>query len=385
MLNKSFLLLIVLIVTGCSSIGPAQINTDRGTYNEIVRQTDYEQLLTNIVHLSYVEPTSYLQVTNVTASYNLSKGTTVSPSWSQEVGGGAPLTTTSGISIAPTISYSDSPTISYVPLNDAEFISTLQTAITFTDVALLFNGGYDNTEFLGRLIFDKVGVLDNASSASSPRVINTPEYQQFYSFLDTLAQMRRARTVDIQPVTFENRTGLMIAFISNSVNSPQALKLKKLVQIPLDSKSIILMSQQVSTLKMNPTTGQLVQINNTAAIKNLVYVKMRSIYGVMTFLSHSVQIPEKDIQGHLTLQLMDTHGQPYNWAPLMSGLMTIYSSNNEPQDAFVKTWTNGHWFYIKSTDINSKSTFDILVRLMTLTAGMGTTGAQTAPVLTVPV
>ena len=385
MLKKSLAFLIIFILTGCSSIGPAQINTDRGAYNEIVRQTDYEQLLTNIVHLSYVEPTSYLQVTNVTASYNLSKGTTVSPSWSQAVGGGIPMTTTTGISIAPTISYSDSPTISYVPLNDAQFISTLQTAITFQDVALLFNGGYDNTEFLGRLIFDHVGPLDNASSASSPRVISLPEYQPFYSFLDTLAEMQRARTVNIQPVIFEGQTGLMIAFTPNSVHSPEALKIKALVQIPLDSQSIILMNEQVGTLKMDSKTGQLVQADNTAAIKNLVYVKMRSIYGVMTFLSHSVQIPEADVQGHLTLQLMDTDGQPYNWAPLMSGLMTIYSSDIEPQNAFVKTWTNGHWFYIKKTDINSKSTFDILVRLMTLTAGMGTAGAQTAPVLTVPV
>ena len=314
-LKKNLFFLIVLLLSGCSSIGPAQINTDRGAYNEIVRQTDYEQLHTNIVHLSYVEPTSYLQVTNVTASYNLSKGTSVSPSWSQAVGGGTPLTTTSGVSLTPTISY--------VPLNDADFISTLQTAVTFQDMALLFNGGYDNIEFLSRLLFDHVGVLDNAASASSPRVVNIPEYQSFYTFLDTLDVMQRARTVDIHPVTFEGRSGLMIAFAPNSINSPQALKLKALVQIPSASKSIIWMTQQVGTLKMDLNKGQLVQVNNTAAIKNLVYVKMRSIYGVMTFLSHSVQIPAVDVDGHLTLQLMDTNGQPYNWASLMIGLVCL--------------------------------------------------------------
>ncbi len=384
MLRKNLLLLVVLVLSGCSSIGPAQINTDRGAYNQIVRQTDYEQLLTNIVHLSYVESTSYLQVTNVTASYSLSKGASVTPSWSQAVGGGAPLTTTTGIAVAPTITYSDSPTISYVPMNDQSFITTLQTPITFTDLAMLFNGGFDNTGFLARLVFDNIGPLDNASSASAERVVSIPTYQPFYRFLHILIEMQQNKSVDIEPVTFKGETGLMIAFTPDNVNSEDALELKALVQIPLDSKSIILMSQNVGALKMG-ANGQLVQEDNSASMKNLVYVKMRSIYGVMTFLSHSVQIPTADVQGHLTLQLLDTNGQPYNWAPLMSGLMTIYSSNTEPQDAFVKTWANHHWFYIKETDIDSKDTFDILVRLMTLTAGMGTTPVQNAPVLTVAV
>ena len=51
----------------------------------------------------------------------------------------------------------------------------------------------------------------------------------------------------------------------------------------------------------------------------------------------------------------------------------------------VKTFYRGHWFYIKSADIDSKITFTFLQRLMTLIAGSQGITPQSAPVLTIPV
>ena len=63
----------LVLTTGCASIGPKQIDIDREAYNDIVRETDYEQILKNIVRLRYAEPTSYLKVTSVTASYQFTR------------------------------------------------------------------------------------------------------------------------------------------------------------------------------------------------------------------------------------------------------------------------------------------------------------------------
>ena len=59
----------ILMITGCASIGPRRVQIDRGTYNNIVRETDQEQLLTNIVRKRYLEITEYIQVASLTASY----------------------------------------------------------------------------------------------------------------------------------------------------------------------------------------------------------------------------------------------------------------------------------------------------------------------------
>src|SRR5690349_6508547 len=104
-----------LLLVGCHSIGPKQVQVDRAPYNEIVRQTDYEQILSNIVRMSYVEPTSYLKITNLTASYSLSSSLSASPSWSKSMSYGIPPSTsniTPSFGLAPSVSYSDSPTIS---------------------------------------------------------------------------------------------------------------------------------------------------------------------------------------------------------------------------------------------------------------------------------
>lgn len=382
-MNKYLLPWIILVLTGCTtSMGPTRIHADRNAYNEIVRQTNYEQLLENIVHLSYLEPTSYLKVTNVTASYSLTQGVSATPSWTQAVGSPA----TYAASVEPSIAYSESPTISYVPLDDANFVMMLQKPISFNDVALLFSGGYDNITLLSKLLFNRVGVLDNASVASSPDVLSPPTYKEYYHFIQILFEMKTKGQVRIEPATIEGQSVIMIQFDKNSVNSVQARQVKKLVQVAPDSENIILVGRNMNVLEINNKNEQLVPVSTvTAMAKNVVYVDMRSIYGVMSFLAHSVQIPEADYKAHLTSQLNDINGRSYDWKPLMKGLMTIYSSDTEPQNAFVKVWTNNHWFYIKETDIPSKITFAFLVRLMTLTSGLGASGVQTAPILTLAV
>ncbi len=68
------------ILAGCTSIGPRRVHMDRGVYNNVVRQTDQEQLLTNIVRQRYLEITEYIQVGSLTASYSLSESLTGSVS-----------------------------------------------------------------------------------------------------------------------------------------------------------------------------------------------------------------------------------------------------------------------------------------------------------------
>jgi hypothetical protein len=369
---------------GCSGIGPHRINIDRSAYNDIVSQSNHEQLLSNIVRIAYAEPHSYLQVTSVTASYSLSQTLSVTPSWTSAFTPGTGTTITKGFSATPGITYSDSPTISYIPLDDATFVRMMQKPIAFDDIDLLFHQGYDNIDYLGRLLFMNIGALDNASSAVNPRSISLPQYKDFYRFVDGLAEMQKNQMAILSPIIFQGQPGLNIEFIHHSSQSAAAMKLKKLLRLPDNSKNIVLLGYVAKTdsLTVNQTT-QLIQSDKSALPKNLVYVKMRSLRGILSFLSHSVQIPEADQKANFSRTLMDLQGQPYDWTPLMKGLMTIYSSDTEPKEVFVKTRVNGHWFYIKKSDLDSKVTFNLIFVMMSIMNGLGAPStAQQAPILT---
>jgi len=68
--------------------------------------------------------------------------------------------------------------------------------------------------------------------------------------------------------------------------------------------------------------------------------------------------------------------------PVRLSFITVHCSASEPEDAYVKVRHRGWWFYIEDTDLNTKSTFLLLVQLFNLQAGQITT---IAPALTIPV
>lgn len=367
------------MLTACSSIGPQNINTDRGRYNDIVRDTDQEQLLKNIVRLRYIEPPSYLQVTNVTASYTLSKaltGTNVSVSSSN-----TPTTNWSWASLGftPNITYSDSPTISYAPVTDPAFITSLQTPVPFSDFILLSRGALYDPQLLLILLPEQIGDLNNQVSATGTGIYDAPDYKQFYSLIALLKKMLTDKALTVEPVAFNHQFGLMIHFIKDFSD---ASILKKMLHVSSNTKNIIFIDKG-EYVNLTYKNGELMPEKISLKANNVVYVQLRSINAIMSFLSHGVKVPEEDIKSHRTMEIIYPDGHKYDWDPMMRGIMTIHSSDDEPtKDVLVKTFVNHHWFYIKASDQNSKMTFSLLIQLITL----GTvTPTPSGPALTLPV
>ena len=389
---RNVVVVLSCVLTGCSSFGPSRVAVDRAPYDEVVRQTDSQQLLTNIVRLSYLEPTSELQVTSLTSSYSLSGSLGVSPSWTVNTGAnlqpgsqGTFAGSTNTLGLTPSGTYTTSPTISYVPVNSSDVVTILQTPVSFSDLSLLFSGGIEDMELYARLIFNRMGPLDNASSSTSPRVVQAVEYQEYYKFVGLFMKMLNNGQAWIAPENFNGNTVLAYFFHKSAAQSSDAIQLKKMLRIPLDSSGIIFASENIKNLVPN-AEGELVDPGRQGEPLNVVNVQTRSIYGIMSFLSHAVDIPEADIKANITQHVLDKNGQPFDWSPLMKGVMEIYSSDSEPKDAFVKTYVHGHWFYIKESDTNSKSTFSLVIRLITLVGGVSSqTNQQQAPTLTLPV
>ena len=77
----------------------------------------------------------------------------------------------------------------------------------------------------------------------------------------------------------------------------------------------------------------------------------------------------------------DPAGQRYDWQQTLDGLFHVRWSTSEPALAAVKVKHRGVWFFIADDDLESKSTFMLLIQLFNMQAGRG---SLPVPLLTIP-
>ena len=92
-----------------------------------------------------------------------------------------------------------------------------------------------------------------------------------------------------------------------------------------------------------------------------IIISTRSFLGVMYYLSHSIDVPDKDkISGKVTITY-DKSGNEFDWSELTDNLFKIKSGLNNNNIAISTNYRNT-WFYIDDSDLNSKTTFSLLMQ-----------------------
>jgi hypothetical protein len=108
----------------------------------------------------------------------------------------------------------------------------------------------------------------------------------------------------------------------------------------------------------------------------------RSLLGVAFFLSQTVAAPPQHEQAGLVTVTQDSAGQRFDWSEVTGDLLKIRAQQAAPPDSFARVRYRGHWFYIEDSDLESKSTFSLMLYLLALQAA----GEQNlSPLLTVGV
>ena len=78
-----------------------------------------------------------------------------------------------------------------------------------------------------------------------------------------------------------------------------------------------------------------------------------------------------NVWGPLTV---DENGCPFDWKEMTGDLLRVCCDKHRPKHAAVTVPYKGYWFYIDDRDLNSQSTFTLLVELFGIEVRVGCGG-----------
>jgi hypothetical protein len=117
-------------------------------------------------------------------------------------------------------------------------------------------------------------------------------------------------------------------------------------------------------------------------VGDTIYLSLRSVLQIMTFLSKGVCVPEEHVRSGVAPMTPGPDGRPFDWTRITAGHFFVAAQKHRPRDAEVAVPYRGYWFYIHSGDVNSRSVLAVLEILFTL---QESDERSAAPVLTLPV
>ncbi len=112
-----------------------------------------------------------------------------------------------------------------------------------------------------------------------------------------------------------------------------------------------------------------------------IYLNMRSVLQIMTFLSKGVCVPEEHVRSGVAPVTWGPDGAPFDWTRITAGNFFVYAQKHRPHDAEVAVHYRGYWFYIAPNDVNSRAVLAILEILFAL---QESDGRHVGPLLTLP-
>ncbi len=206
--------------------------------------------------------------------------------------------------------------------------------------------------------------LGNASQASGPTPSDAPDYKEFIHAVKLMRTLQKSGDVAFGYRMIEEQRVFAMLIDPRAKNSEAVHELSNYLGLDPNQRMITLDARA-----RNPRADS-------------IGIRLRSVVGIMFFLSHAVDIPEHDIAAGRVTITMDENGQPFDWSEVVGDLLDIKSQSEPPANAAVSVHYRGSWFYINDSDMNSKYTFMLLNQITALEAG----GIkQAGPILTLPV
>lgn len=348
-------LLLLLGTAACRATGPAQIRSGRGDYNAAIQQTSSEQLLLNIVRLRYRDIPLFLEVTSVTTRFSTEASADADSSFAS----GKRAT----FGLGAGISFSETPTVTYAPLQGEQFVTQMLTPVDLHTIVLLYHSGWSIDRIL-RLCAKSMNGLLNAPSASGPTPASAPEFRDFRRASTLLRTLQQSNGIELGLQAEGAADPAMLHLRGEAVGGATAIELARLLGLPEDADRY----------------GLAPGLHTPGGAR--IAISLRSLMAILFYVSQSVEVPASHTAAGLVTVTLSADGSRFDWSEVTADLIAIHSGDALPDRPYVAVHYRGAWFWINDNDLDSKSTFALLMQILALQSG---DLDSAAPVLTLSV
>lgn len=370
----------VLLSSGCDSIGPDKLASTHEGYNDAVQLAQSREMLANIVRLGLGDPVQFLAVQSINAQFSVSANAGAVATRAQQ--------NTEQFSAG--VGYSDSPTITFVPRGDSAFQREFYAPMDINQVVMgIMRGDKFDLELFTLFTSGINEAPDLPGPDGDLYRQRIAAIKQLLTEHGTLGMRKSYDCISIVPIPHEKvraRDHIRAAendrvFIEAPDGSGLILAYRYLAAvIRLSNPADEAAHSALRTLGLRPGLAAYefhaasgVQVEGRG--DDNIFLSLRSLGEVMTIVSRNVEVPPALQQtGNVPPQrFLGRTGSDVRFQ--------MRSSQSQPATPYA-IFSRGYWFYIDPSDYYSQSILDILNTLFYTQVGSQSDGA--GPVLALP-
>lgn len=338
-MTKSRLSLVLLLLAGCSSVGPPSIPVDRSDYSLSIAESWKQQTLLNIVKLRYMDLPVFVDVASIVAGYSMQTGVSLSGTASSPSAGQGDFVTAGGSAI-----YTDRPTITYVPLTGEKFLRSLITPIEPKNIFFMLQAGYAADFILGLTVESLNGVRNRSTAGGIVREAD-PE---FVRAMQLLREVQFAGAVGLRVDVDEAKDQAGVVFFRRE-GLPQdvlekSMEIRRLLKLPPEQQNFV--------LTYSPVRGT----------DSELAVNSRSMLQIMAAFSSYADVPQEDLDRSRASPSFERTGTED-----AQHAVRIHSGKDKPVDAFASVFYRNTWFWVDDGDFKTKRALTAVMFFFTLT------------------
>lgn len=344
--------MILVLLTGCRSIGPGTVARDRSDYSNSISESWKRQTLLNIVKLRYLDPPIFVDVGQIVAGYSLETALTAGGSLPETTGFGGNTATVGG-----SARFTDRPTITYLPLTGNQFVKALMMPLPPESVFFTIQSGWPADGVLLAAAASMNGLKNQETTISGV----TPPSPEFLHMLELFRKIQTSGAVALRVKhDGQKQSTSLLTFHTAGVDDATRADIAEFRRL----------------LRLDPEAGEFELVFGSVPTHNReVAVLTRSIMHIMATMAAQTEVPPADVaEGRATPGIVAGDANPKN-------LVRIHSSKDKPEDAAVAVAYRDHWFWIDDRDLASKRAFSFMLMLFTLA---DTGQRESLPLITIP-
>jgi len=291
-------LALVMLVSGCASIGPDTVVRDRFDYTAALSDSWKEQMLLNLVKLRYGDTPIFLDVASVINSYELSGSASLEGIWKFR-----PVYETE-TSLGASGFYANRPTITYSPLSGEKFARSLMTPVPIGATFNLIQSGYPADLVLRLLVQSVNGVKNRYGGASAAR----PSDSMFYELVQKMKRIQAYGTLGLKAEILNGQEATIIEFGRET-----------------DQKTGADIAEVKKILRLDPREREFTIVYGLQpADDREIAVLTRSVLQVLIHLVSYIEVPESHVAEKLVYPTFRSESADGAAVPRLSGYTVLW-------------------------------------------------------------